>query len=350
MRTVISAMEKGWLPDSAIRFGIRRLCKERLRPFRNMTPAQADAEAERYVQKLKQSPVAVHTQDANEQHYELPPAFFELVLGKNLKYSSGYWPDNCISLDESEAAALVETCERAELQNGQRILELGCGWGSLTLTMARRYPQSTIVAISNSTPQRLFIESRAKNEGLTNIQVLTRNVATLGSLQTEFPAFDRVVSVEMFEHMKNYDLLLKRISSWLKPEGKLFVHIFTHKDYSYPFETEGEDNWMGKYFFTGGQMPAHRLLHRFQDHLKLEKDWLWSGVHYSKTSRAWLDNMDKNKRAIVTILADVYGPHDAQLWFQRWRIFFMACEELFGFDKGREWGVSHYRFVNRGKA
>ncbi len=347
IQTVIEAMERGWLPDAAIRGGIHHLCAQRLKPFHALTPEQARDAESRYRDALRQSPVAVNTDDANKQHYELPPEFFTRVMGKNLKYSSGFWSENCNSLDESEDAALEETCRRAELKDGQRILELGCGWGSLTLTMARKYPNAHIVAISNSAPQRLFIEARAKERGLTNIQILTRNMANVIELEKEFPPFDRAVSVEMFEHMKNYETLLARISKWLAPDGKLFVHIFTHKDYSYPFETDGDDNWMGKYFFTGGQMPAHHLLGYFQKDLMLEQDWSWSGAHYSKTSRAWVDNMDKHRRDIINIFADLYGPSEALRWFQRWRIFFMACEVLFGYANGTEWGVSHYRFINR---
>lgn len=342
MGKIITAMEYGWVPDSFIRFGIRRLCKQRL----NSLGEPSAEKTAQYAQRLTQGPVAAHTRAANEQHYELPPAFFERVLGKNLKYSSGFWPDGCRNIDESESAALEETCRRAELNDGQRILELGCGWGSLTLTMARKFPNSSIVALSNSAPQRLFIEARAKNEGLNNVQVITRDISTLPPLEKEFAPFDRVVSVEMFEHMENYQTLLEHISKWLKPDGKLFVHIFTHREHSYPFETDGDDNWMGKYFFTGGQMPAHNLLERFQKDLTMEKNWLWSGVHYSKTSRAWLENMDKHRKELINILADVYGPAHALQWFQRWRIFFMACEELFGYDNGSEWGVSHYLFRN----
>ncbi len=347
---VIDVMERGWLPDAAVRFGIRKLCADRLKPFQKLSPEAARAETERYIQSLKDSPVAVHTDDANRQHYELPPAFFERVLGKNLKYSSGYWPDGCKEIDASETAALEETCARAELKNGQRILELGCGWGSLTLFMAKKFPQSFITAISNSAPQRLFIEARARERGLSNVRVLTRNVADVVALQTEFPPFDRVVSVEMFEHMTNYEELLSRISRWMAPDGKLFVHIFTHRKYSYPFETQGADNWMGRYFFTGGQMPAHDLLPSFQKDFRLEKDWLWDGTHYARTSRAWLDNMDRAKRDIMNIFADVYGPSQALRWFHRWRIFFMACEELFGYQNGSEWGVSHYLFANKRQA
>lgn len=346
--TVIDLMERGLIPDFLIRIGIKCLCQQRIDSFRKLTPENQVEQANQYIENLKRGPIADSTDDANEQHYELPPEFFLQILGRHLKYSSGFWPAGCSSLDESERVALEETCARAELKNGQKILELGCGWGSLTLTMAAKFPNSQIVAISNSKPQRLFIEARAKALNLNNVQILTRNMLEVESLEKEFPLFDRVVSVEMFEHMKNYELLLERIARWVAPGGKLFVHIFTHREYSYLFETEGEDNWMGKYFFTGGQMPSHHLLSRFQKDFSLEKDWFWSGIHYSKTSEAWLANMDKNRDKIIPVLAEVYGSENIGLWFQRWRIFFMACAELFGYKNGQEWGVSHYRFVKRG--
>jgi cyclopropane-fatty-acyl-phospholipid synthase len=209
--------------------------------------------------------------------------------------------------------------------------------------MAKRFPQSKIVAISNSAPQKLYIDTEAKKRGLNNVLVLTRDISKLESLAVEFPSFDRVMSIEMFEHFKNYETLLSKISDVLAPDGKLFVHIFTHKQFAYPFETEGEDNWMGKYFFTGGQMPSHNLLMSFQKDLHLEKSWIWDGTHYEKTSNAWLENMDKNKEAIMPIFKQTYG-EEANVWFQRWRVFFMACAELFGYEKGQEWIVSHYLF------
>jgi cyclopropane-fatty-acyl-phospholipid synthase len=246
-------------------------------------------------------------------------------------------------LDQAEENALSISVERAQIKNGMRILELGCGWGSLTLYMAKTFPNSQIVAVSNSSSQKSFIDAEAKKRNLTNVLVLTRDVSKLESLAVEFDSFDRVISIEMFEHFKNYEILLKKVSHVLTDEGKLFVHIFTHKEFSYPFETEGEDNWMGKYFFTGGQMPSHYLLHQFQKDLSLESEWAWSGEHYQKTSEAWLTNMDENKDKIMDIFNATYGK-ESLLWFNRWRVFFMSCAELFGYKKGREWGVSHYLF------
>jgi cyclopropane-fatty-acyl-phospholipid synthase len=342
----IKAMEKGHIPDTAIRFGIRKLCKTRLDELDTHSLSKKQAEAERYRLGLINSPLAVHTKDANEQHYELPADFFLRVLGKNLKYSSAYYADSATTLDDAEDSALTISCERAGIKDGMRILELGCGWGSLTLFMASKFPNAKIVAISNSSSQKTHIDSEAKKRGLKNVMVLTRDISQLESLAVEFESFDRVMSIEMFEHFKNYELLLSKISNVLAPEGKLFVHIFTHKDYSYPFEVEGEDNWMGKYFFTGGQMPAHNLLYSFQKDLFLQQSWVWDGIHYQKTSEDWLKNMDNHSEAIMTIFKKTYGDESKE-WFNRWRIFFMSCAELFGYEKGQEWAVSHYLFSKK---
>ena len=339
----IKAMEAGVIPDTAIRFGIRQLSKKRLEEINKCSLEKDEEYRQQYVENLRNMPLAVHTKDANEQHYELPSNFFLYALGKNLKYSSCFWDEKTQDLDQAEDNALNQTIRRAEIKDGHRILELGCGWGSLTLEMGKRFPLSKIVAISNSSSQKTFIDSEAKKRNLKNILVLTRDISQLESLALEFPSFDRVVSVEMFEHFKNYEILLSKISDVLAPDGKLFVHIFTHRKYAYPFETDGEDNWMGKYFFTGGQMPSHDLLMSFQKHLYLEKTWIWDGTHYQKTSDAWLEKMDKNKYVIMPILKETYGD-EAATWFQRWRVFFMACAELFGYRDGQEWGVSHYLF------
>jgi len=342
----IKAMENGYLPDAAIRFGIRKLCHTRLKELHCSSLEEKENRAQNYKDSLLNSPLAVHTKDANKQHYELPPEFFFHTLGKNLKYSSAYWGQETQSLDEAEELALSISCSRAEISDGMTILELGCGWGSLTLYMAKKFPNSKIVAISNSAPQKTFIDEVAKKRGLKNVTVLTRDVSQLETLALEFESFDRVVSIEMFEHFKNYEILLSKICHVLNAQGKLFVHIFTHKEYSYPFETEGEDNWMGKYFFTGGQMPSHNLLYSFQKDLYLQKTWAWDGVHYQKTSEAWLANMDKNAEIIKGIFQKTYGDESLQ-WINRWRIFFMSCAELFGLNKGSQWGVSHYLFSKK---
>ena len=344
LNLVIDWMERGYIPDWLIRIGIRRLLAARLRAEDPGDDRARAAALMRLETELRASPIALHTQSANEQHYELPAGFFQKVLGPRLKYSSCWWPEEVKDLETAEAAMLALTCERAELGFDQDILELGCGWGSLTLWMAEFYPDSRIVAVSNSNSQREFITARCRERGFANVQVIT---ADMNDFATD-RRFDRVVSVEMFEHMRNYQELLRRIHAWLKPGGKLFVHIFTHRRLAYPFETEGEDNWMGRYFFTGGLMPSRDLLLRFQDDLKLEEQWHLNGRHYQRTLEAWLALQDRHRAALLGLFRDTYGPAEAERWFQRWRVFFMACAELFGYRGGEEWGVSHYRFGKPG--
>lgn len=337
--------ERGLIPDGLLRFGIRRQCALRLSQ-ENALGVEATAERQRaQIDELRHSPIAIETAAANAQHYELPPPFFQLCLGKNLKYSSCYWDDSTPDLDAAEARMLGLYGERAELADGQHILELGCGWGSLTLWMAARYPSARITAVSNSRPQREFIEARCKERGLDNVSVITTDVNTL-SLEAD--QFDRAVSIEMFEHMRNYEHLLQRIGAWLKPGGKLFVHIFCHKTLAYPFETAGEDNWMGRHFFTGGLMPAADTLLHFQKDIHIEERWLLPGTHYEKTANAWLQNQDRNREQVMEILTQAYGAEQAKLWNQRWRMFWMACAELFGYAEGSEWLVAHYRFARKG--
>ena len=336
---LIKLAEKGLLPDLLIRLGIRRLCSQRLL---QTSGSSSDMEKEHaaWIEVLKKSPIALVPEKANEQHYEVPPRLFELVLGKRLKYSSGLWPEGVASLDQSESAMLDLTSERAGLVDGQDVLELGCGWGSLTLYMAQHFPKSKITAVSNSNDQRQFIEERCRQLKLDNVRVIT---ADMNDFNAE-GLFDRVVSVEMFEHMRNYEKLLGRVNSWLKEEGKLFVHIFSHQKVAYPFEDKDDADWMAREFFSGGQMPSHRLLMSFPEQMKIEKDWRVSGTHYEKTSLAWLQKMDKNKAEVLELFKKTYGEDDARSWYQRWRIFLMSCEGLFGFNRGSECVCSHYLF------
>jgi len=340
IKTLIKLAEKGVLPDTIIRFGIKHLCRKRLIEANTLNLELLEKSHQQWIKLLSESPVAIAPEKANEQHYEVPPKFFELVLGANLKYSSGYWSKEVFSLDESEHEMLKITCERAGLVDGQDILELGCGWGSLTYFIAQKFPNSKITAISNSKDQRNFIQQKNNKLNLQNIKVINADMNDFSTNEK----FDRVISIEMFEHMRNYDELLKRIDGWLKQNGKLFVHIFSHKEVAYPFEDKSDGDWMAREFFSGGQMPSHRLLMSFPDRMKIEKDWRVSGTHYEKTSLAWLRKMDTNKIEVLELFKTTYGEKDASEWFQRWRIFFMSCEVLFGFNEGSEWGVSHYLF------
>jgi len=325
----IDLAERGLVPLAGLRIGVRRLLARRL------TEAEMGPSVEAFVRELRRSPVALSPDKANEQHYELPPEFFGAVLGPRLKYSGAYWPQDVSSLAAAEEAMLRLTVERAQLRDGQSILELGCGWGSLTLFMARRFPRARITALSNSMAQRRFIESRAPD----NVRVVTKD---MNELQLD-ERFDRVVSVEMFEHMRNYQELLRRIRSWMHDDARLFVHVFCHRSHAYAFEADGADDWMGRHFFTGGIMPSLDLFSHFDDHLAVERSWAVGGSHYERTARAWRENLEHRREAVMPILRDTYG-RDAHRWYHRWRLFFLACEELFGYAKGREWLVAHYRF------
>jgi cyclopropane-fatty-acyl-phospholipid synthase len=355
LTAAIALVERGWVPDFLIRYGIRTLLRQRLRD-QKVTDCQAVLSAKlKFIENemTGDRPVAPLPEKANEQHYEVPPDFFSQVLGTHRKYSCCEWDSNTKTLEQAEAKALATTCERAEIRNGQRILELGCGWGSLTLWMAENYPAATITAVSNSAPQRHYIMAQASKRGLSNVTVLTADMNTFSppaapsSTGTEDHGFDRIVSLEMFEHMRNYELLFHRLQRWLRKDGKFFMHIFCHRDTMYPFIPESPSDWMSRYFFSGGIMPSDDLPLRFQTDLKLQKQWRWDGTHYEKTSNAWLAMMDSKPRAVRKIIGEAYGVENTELWWVRWRLFFMSCAELFGFNKGQEWWVSHYLFQKR---
>lgn len=342
--SLIDLCENGLVPDVLTRYGIRQLCRQRLVEENINDIEKADLRFRRMLEELRQSPIAIETAAANEQHYEIPTRFFQLCLGKRLKYSSCFYKTGDETLDEAEVAMLGIYSERAELKDGQHILELGCGWGSLTLWMAEKYPNANITAVSNSATQRMHIEAVCRERGWQHVKVITCDVNTL---ELDANQFDRVVSVEMFEHMRNYQTLLNRISNWMKPEAKLFVHIFCHRYVMYPFETDGDDNWMGKYFFTGGIMPSADTLLHFQQDMSIQQRWLLSGEHYEKTSNHWLANQDANREEIMQIMKSTYGEKDAKRWFNRWRMFWLSCAELFGLEDGNEWLVAHYLFCKR---
>jgi len=341
MNPILEIAEREWLPDRLIRMGIRWLIRQRLHDITHADTAGADAAKQDFMNAMYHAPIAIETHKANEQHYELPPAFFQRVLGKHLKYSSGLWSSGTTTLDQAESQMLTLTCERAALVDGLSILELGCGWGSLSLWMARAYPRSRIVSVSNSRPQKAFIDSQIERYGLRNLQVVTQDMNRFNPDDR----FDRVVSVEMFEHMRNWQRLLGRIRTWLEPGGKLFLHFFSHCKAAYAFEIRGDEDWMGRYFFTGGIMPSDDLLWHLDVGLKIEAHWRVNGGHYKQTAETWLANMNVERETILDIFREVYGHENSKRWFQRWRIFFMACAELFGYRNGHEWVVSHYRLI-----
>ena len=329
---VDSLIESGRVPDPLLRLGIRANLFTRLERERRKGPQAKEA----FVERLRASQIAEEVEKANEQHYELPPEFFRLVLGPRLKYSSCYWPDGVHTLAGAEEAMLELTCERAGVEDGMELLDLGCGWGSLTLWLAERYPNSKVLAVSNSAPQRAFIEAH----GATNVEVLTADANTL---ELDAGRFDRVLSVEMLEHVRNYETFFGRIASWLATDGRFFCHVFSHTAYAYPYD----GTWMARKFFSGGTMPSHDLLLHFQRDLAAVENWRLSGEHYARTAEAWLERMDGNEPAILRVLATRYGAEKAAAWWENWRVFFLACAELWGYRGGSEWLVSHYLFERR---
>lgn len=344
-KSATTLAESGLIPDPVIRFGIRRLVEQRRRQLQPgagnpQAPVAMHPDLDAFVEMMNRSDIALHTDLANQQHYEVPPEFFGEVLGKHRKYSCCYWDDDAKSLDAAERAALEITCRRAGIDDGMQILDLGCGWGSFSLWVAEGYPQCRVTAVSNSHAQRLYIESQTVTRGLNNLEVITADM-------NDFDAgrqFDRIVSIEMFEHMRNYAALFERLSRWLKPDGRFFMHIFCHRSAAYEFVDAGPADWMSRHFFSGGIMPSRDLPLRFQKHLSISEQGTWDGTQYAKTAEAWLANMDARKAEIMPILERCYGHGNGPRWWMRWRMFFLAVSEMFGSHGGHEWLVGHYLF------
>ena len=333
----IDLAERGMLPDPILRAGIRRLLRQRLRELDPRDGEAVEQRRRRFERECRRGPVALVPARANQQHYEVSAGFFQHVLGPRLKYSCAWWPPGVADLAAAEEAMLTLCAERAQLEDGMHILDLGCGWGSLSLWVAERLPNARVLAVSNSKTQREYILNRAARSGLTNVEVTTADVNEFDPERR----FDRVLSIEMFEHVRNHSLLLSRIAGWLAPMGKLFVHHFAHRSCAYPYETSGEDDWMGRTFFSGGMMPAHDLLLRNQRDLRVDEIWCVNGRHYQRTCEAWLARQDARREALRPVLAQTYGSAQAALWHRRWRLFFLACAELFGYHNGNEWWVTH---------
>ena len=341
--TVIGLVERGYVPDSVVRAGIRDRLRKTLAGLPGGDCEAAIAHKKAFVAMMDASPIAEVPDRANEQHYEVPAAFFDAVLGPRRKYSCCWWPDDVTDLTGAEEASLAATAERAGIGDDMDVLELGCGWGAFSLWCAERFPRSRFTAVSNSSSQRAFILSEAERRGITNLTVITADMN-----QFQAPArYDRIVSLEMFEHMRNWRTLFERVSGWLMDRGRFFMHIFCHREHPYPYEDTGPDDWMSHYFFAGGIMPSDDLPLWFQDHLRLVDRWRWDGRHYERTLNAWLALMDGARKQVWPILEETYGVDQAAIWWQRWRLFFMACAELFGLEKGQEWYVGHYLFERR---
>lgn len=336
----------GILPDPVIKWGIRGLLKQRLKDETSSSPAKSREKLKQLLSDLRSGPIAHVPEKANEQHYEVPPRFFEIALGDHLKYSCCYFPTGQETLTEAEHIMLKKTVERAGIKDGDKILDLGCGWGSLSFFMAEKFPNCDITSVSNSKDQEAFISQKKDRLGIKNITYKRQDV---NDLQFDDNSFDKIVSIEMFEHVRNHEKLLEKISQWLKPEGKLFIHIFVHKNLTYLFEVKDDSDFMSKYFFSGGIMPSDEYIYLNQKDMQVENHWSVSGHHYALTARKWLENTDANKEEILELFAKTYGSGEEKKWFHYWRIFFMSCEELWDYKGGNEWFVSHYLLRPRKK-
>jgi cyclopropane-fatty-acyl-phospholipid synthase len=337
---ILDWVERGRVPDAVVRAGIRQRLKKMLDELPGPEPEAAWAHKREFLALMDASPVAAVPERANEQHYEVPAEFFDIVLGPRRKYSCCHWPDGVDDLAAAEEASLAVTAERAGIAEDQDVLELGCGWGSFSLWAAERFPDSRFTAVSNSSSQRAFIEAQAARRGIGNLSVIT---ADMNEFDTD-GRFDRIVSIEMFEHMRNWRVLFGRVNGWLKPGGRFFMHVFCHREHPFPYQDTGPEDWMSHYFFAGGIMPSDDLPLYFQQDLRLLDRWRWNGRHYERTLNAWLAKQDAARGRVWPILAQTYGEDQAALWWMRWRLFFMGCAEFFGFRDGCEWYVGHYLF------
>jgi cyclopropane-fatty-acyl-phospholipid synthase len=337
MDKTLRLAESGQVPDPLVREGIRMLLRQR------EASMEADGAHPDFLQSLEEGSVAIAPPEDHVPHIELPPAFFEQFLGPRMKHSCCLFPNDDETLAAAEAAMLRLSCARAGIVDGMDVLELGCGWGSLSLWMAEHYPACRITAVSGTDRQRGFVEERARRHGLTNLTVITHD---MNDFNTD-DRFDRCVSVEMFERMRNWRELFTRTARWLRPDGRLFLHVFCHEKHAYPYVTGGEAHWIADHFLAGGMMPSYDLAPRMALDFHEEGRWMVNGLHYHHTCRHWLANMDRNEAEILPILKTVYGTGDALLWWHRWRLFHIACAELFGWRGGTAWFVGHYLFNRR---
>lgn len=340
VRLMLASLERNLLPDALVRRLTRLLLASRLRSGYKPSAELQLSSLLHFAHSLEEMPIAIKTEDPKSQHYELPTSFFKLVLGKNLKYSCCYFPDKSSTLEDAENAMLEMYCKRAQVEDGHSVLDIGCGWGSLSLYISQKYTNCRITGICNSKTQKAYIEEQCQELQLQNVEIIVADISTLEMEAT----YDRIFSIEMFEHMKNYKDLLKKISGWMKHDSLLFVHHFCHKAFAYHFEDKSDDDWITRYFFSGGTMPAANLLLYFQEDVSVVDHWLVNGKHYAQTSEEWLKRMDKNLASIKPIMESTYGKDSAVKWTVYWRTFFISVAELFGYNDGEEWMVALFHF------